>query len=134
MGDSFTQGVHHIGLTVPDLDASCRFFTDLVGWRTVGGNPDYPAVFVSDGEVMVTLWQAADPAAARPFDKNSNVGLHHLAITVADLETLQAIYRRLVEAENVDIEFAPEPLRGGPSVHMMCFEPGGIRIEFIVPA
>ena len=134
MGDSSTQGVHHIGLTVPDLDASCSFFTDLIGWQTVGGNPDYPAVFVSDGEVMVTLWQAADPAVARPFDKNNNVGLHHLAIRVADLKTLQVIYRKLVEAENVKIEFAPEPLRGGPSVHMMCFEPGGIRIEFIVPA
>ena len=46
MSDSLTQGVHHVGLTVSELDASCEFFTGLLGWQRVGGNPDYPAVFV----------------------------------------------------------------------------------------
>ncbi len=134
MSHSLTQGVHHIGLTVVDLDASCGFFTELLGWEVVGGNPEYPAVFVSDGSVMVTLWQVEQPSAAKPFDKNNNVGLHHLAIRVADLDTLDSIYHKLSAAGNVDIEFAPEPLRDGPTIHMMCYEPGGIRIEFIVSA
>jgi hypothetical protein len=60
--------------------------------------------------------------------------MHHLAIRVADLDTLDKIYQKLVAAENVVIEFAPEPLGSGPTMHMMCYEPGGIRIEFIVPA
>lgn len=134
MNHALTQGVHHVGLTVTDLDASCGFFTELLGWDKVGGNPDYPAVFISDGSVMVTLWQAKEPAHAKAFDKNNNVGLHHLAIRVADLDTLDKIYQKLAAAENVTIEFAPEPLRNGPTMHMMCNEPGGIRIEFIVPA
>jgi catechol 2,3-dioxygenase-like lactoylglutathione lyase family enzyme len=134
MNHSLTQGVHHVGLTVTDLDASCGFFTGVLGWDRVGGNPDYPAVFVSDGTVMVTLWQAKEPSASRPFDKNNNVGLHHLAIGVADLETLEKIHQKLASTENVVIEFAPEALRNGPATHMMCYEPGGIRIEFIVPA
>jgi lactoylglutathione lyase len=134
MNYPLTQGVHHVGLTVTDLDASCDFFTGLLGWEKVGGNPDYPAVFVSDGSIMLTLWQAKEPLAAKPFDKNNNVGLHHLAISVADLETLNKIHQKLVAAENVVIEFAPELLRNGPAIHMMCYEPGGIRIEFIVPA
>ena len=134
MNHLLTQGVHHVGLTVTDLDASCSFFTELLGWEKVGANPDYPAVFVSDGSVMLTLWQAEEPLAAIAFDKNNNVGLHHLAIRVADLDALDSIYHKLAAAENVDIEFAPEPLRDGPTIHMMCYEPGGIRIEFIVPA
>jgi catechol 2,3-dioxygenase-like lactoylglutathione lyase family enzyme len=134
MSNSFTQGVHHVGLTVTDLDASCRFFTEVLGWEKVGGNPEYPAVFVSDGSVMLTLWRAVEPSTARPFDKNTNVGLHHLAIRVASLDLLDSIFRKLDAAENIDIEFAPEPLRDGPAVHMMCYEPGGIRIEFIVPS
>jgi hypothetical protein len=34
----------------------------------------------------------------------------------------------------VKIEFAPEPLGGGPTRHMMCAIPGGIRLELIAPA
>lgn len=130
---SLTRGVHHVGLTVTDLNASSGFFTDLLGWDRVGGSPDYPAVFVSDGSVMVTLWQAENPSTATAFDKDNNVGLHHLALGVADLDTLDAIYQKLAADVNIEIEFAPEPLRNGPSIHMMCIEPGGIRIEFIVP-
>ena len=129
-----TLGVHHVGLTVPELSPTLRFFTELLGWKEVGGNPDYPAVFVSDGSVMVTLWRVKDPGNAAPFDKNNNVGLHHLALRVADLEMLDALYRKLDAAADVRIEFAPEPLRSGPTRHMMCYEPGGNRIEFIVPA
>jgi catechol 2,3-dioxygenase-like lactoylglutathione lyase family enzyme len=129
-----TLGVHHVGLTVPELAPTLRFFTELLGWKEVGGNPDYPAVFVSDGSVMVTLWRVKDPGNAAPFDKNNNVGLHHLALRVADLEMLDALYRKLDAAADVRIEFAPEPLRSGPTRHMMCYEPGGNRIEFIVPA
>jgi catechol 2,3-dioxygenase-like lactoylglutathione lyase family enzyme len=132
MNKQLTQGVHHVGLTVTDLDASCHFFTDLLGWEKVGGDPGYPAVFVSDGTVMITLWQARRPSTAIAFDKNNNIGLHHLAIKVADLAALESVYQRLSAAENVVVEFAPEPLRDGPAMHMMCYEPCGIRIEFIV--
>lgn len=129
-----TQGVHHIGLTVAKLDASKEFFTDLLGWEQVGSNPEYPAVFVSDGSIMLTLWQAKNPNNANAFDKNNNIGLHHLAIQVGDRETLDKIYEKLVAEDNVEIEFSPESLREGPTVHMMCYEPSGIRVEFIVPA
>ena len=133
MIDALTRGVHHVGLTVTDLDASCGFFTEIIGWERVGDNPDYPAVFVSDGAVMVTLWQAREPSTATGFDKNNNVGLHHLALEVVDLDTLDRIYKKLLASADIAIEFAPEPLRNGPAIHMMCREPGGIRIEFIVP-
>lgn len=133
MAAALTRGVHHVGLTVIDPDASCEFFTGTLGWERVGGDPDYPAVFVSDGAIMVTLWQAREPSAATGFDKNNNVGLHHLALQVVDLDTLDRIYQKLVANVDIAIEFAPEPLRNGPAIHMMCCEPGGIRIEFIVP-
>jgi catechol 2,3-dioxygenase-like lactoylglutathione lyase family enzyme len=133
MADVLTRGVHHVGLTVTDLEASAGFFTEILGWEQVGGNPDYPAVFVSDGAVMVTLWRAREPSVAKGFDKNNNTGLHHLALKVADLDTLDRIYQKLVARADIAIEFAPEPLRSGPAIHMMCCEPGGIRIEFIVP-
>ena len=130
MNDSITQGVHHVGLTVSDLEASSQFFTDLLGWQHVGGKPDYPAVFVSDGVVMVTLWQTKDTSDFVMFNKNNNVGLHHLALRVDSLESLNTLHEQLVGA-GIEIEFAPELLREGPTQHMMCYEPSGNRIEFI---
>ena len=129
MSDCVTLGVHHVGLTVSDLEASSRFFTSTLGWQQAGGNPDYPAVFVSDGTVMLTLWQTKNSAVVA-FNKDKNVGLHHLALRVASIDVLNALHKKLVES-GIKIEFAPELLREGPTQHMMCYEPSGNRIEFI---
>jgi hypothetical protein len=49
-------------------------------------------------------------------------------------DALNALHGKLVDCEGVDVEFAPEPLGGGGTRHMMCSIPGGIRVEFIAPA
>ena len=128
-----TRGLNHVGLTVRDLDASVAFFTKALHWETAGGDPEYPSVFVTDGEIFVTLWRASDPASAVSFDRKSNIGLHHLALTVPDLETLDEIHTTLRSFPGVVIEFAPEHMGEGPTTHMMVYEPSGSRIEFTVP-
>jgi len=129
-----TRGVHHVGLTVPDLDRSRGFFTDVLGFEAIGEVPDYPAVFLSDGSVMLTLWQVEEPERATRFDRKRVIGLHHLALCVPDAVALDALHERLERESDVEIEFAPEPLSGGPTRHMMCAIPGGVRVEFIAPA
>ena len=96
-----TQGAHHIGLTVPDIAATRTFFTDVLGYAVVGERPAYPAVFVSDGTTMITLWQATAPGAATPFDRKTNVGLHHLALKVPSHEALEALAAKLQTADGV---------------------------------
>ncbi len=128
-----TLGLNHIGFAVSDLEASASFFVDTLGWKRVGGDPDYPAIFVANDEMMVTLWRVTDPATAIPFDRKNNVGLHHMAITVRDLTTLHELHRRFLENPRVKIEFAPEFLGNGPTTHMMIRDPSGLRLEFIVP-
>ncbi len=127
-----TQGAHHIGLTVPNLEQTRNFFLETLGYDQVGEVPDYPAVFLSDGTLMITLWQALDPANAVPFDRKNVIGLHHLAFTV-DSDALDGLHERLKDTADVDIEFAPEPLGDLPVRHMMCNIPGGIRVEFLAP-
>jgi hypothetical protein len=83
---------------------------------------------------MITLWQAAAPASATPFDRKANIGLHHFAMRVDNAAALDALHTKLKATAGVDIEFAPEPLGGGPTRHMMCYIPGGIRMEFIATA
>jgi len=129
-----TRGAHHIGLTVPDLAETRAFFTNTLGYEQVGDIPDYPAVFLTDGATMITLWQAVNPETAIAFDRKNIIGLHHFALKVDDLDALNALHDRLKDTDGVEIEFPPEPLGGGPTSHMMCFIPGGIRTEFIAPA
>lgn len=131
MPHPITKGSHHIGLTVSRLEESAAFFTSLLGWEEVRRDEDYPAIFVSDGIIMVTLWKNRTVPAVT-FDKDSNIGLHHLAFLVEDEDKLTNLYLKLLQ-NNVKIEFAPELLRQGPAKHMMCFEPSGIRVEFIWP-
>ncbi len=126
-----TRGVHHVGLTVPNLKETREFFLGTLGFRQVGEVPDYPAVFLSDGQVMITLWQAENPELARPFDRRTGIGLHHLALAVENRSALRDLHDRLGGIDEVAIEFAPEALGSGPAHHMMCAIPGGIRVEFI---
>lgn len=128
-----TLGVHHIGLTVPDLAETRQFFIQTLGFEQVGDVPDYPAVFLKDAHIMITLWQAADPAAAIAFDRKNVIGLHHLALLVNDHAALDSLYQRLQDTANVSVEFAPEPLGDGGVKHMMTNIPGGIRVEFLSP-
>ena len=126
-----TRGVHHVGLTVPDIHLTRDFFVEQLGFQQVAERPAYPAVFVSDGAVLLTLWQAEDPAAAVPFDRRKNVGLHHLALAVPDHRALEALHDSLQRAPGVEVEFAPEPLGDGGARHMMLRIPGGVRLELI---
>jgi lactoylglutathione lyase len=125
-----TAGFNHIGLTVTDLALSTRFFTEVLGWKQVGGDVTYPANFVSDGNMFLTLWQASEPENAVKFNRKNNVGLHHLAITVPSFEALDTLYERVNNFDGVEVEFSPELAYGGPGKHMMIREPSGNRLEF----
>ena len=126
-----TQGVHHVGLSVSDLDASTVFFLDVLGFRKIGQRPEYPAAMVSDGHTMFTLWQVEDPDGCVLFDRRKNVGLHHVALLVPDVAALDALHDHLVQ-HDVAVEFAPQARADAMARHMMCYIPGGPRMEFIV--
>ena len=126
---AITSGVDHVGLSVRDLPTTRTFFTDVLGFDEVGGDPDYPASFVSDGTVMITLWQTEEDPFA--FDRMANVGLHHLALRIETLKQLQQLFQTLEQTPDVLIESPPIPLGSGKGTHFMSIEPGGIRIEFI---
>jgi catechol 2,3-dioxygenase-like lactoylglutathione lyase family enzyme len=132
--EATTNGIHHLGLTVPDVIKTSAFFVQILGFREVGSNSNYPAVFLSDGSVTITLWQAENPDIAFPFDRKNVIGLHHVALRVESEDALQDLFETLLDTDDVEVEFRPEPLGKGQSKHMMCYIPGGIRMEFIAPA
>jgi len=124
-----TFGMDHLGLTVKNVEESAKFFIQHLGFERIGGKADYPAIFLSDGTVRITLWQLKGPEAGNEFNRFSNVGLHHFALKVEDAR-LDELHERLASA-GVFVEFSPELVGGGPSRHMIVTDPSGIRIEFI---
>jgi len=128
-----TQGLNHLGLSVKNLDLTLAFFTDCLGWEESGRDDSYPRTAVSDGNIRLTLWQVDHDLAVNEFHFRQNVGLHHFALQVATQAELNEIADTVAAWPGVEIEFMPELLGSGPRKHMIFYEPGGIRIEFIWP-
>ncbi|MEO5586899.1 MAG: VOC family protein [Novosphingobium sp.] len=134
MTEKLTHGAHHIGLTVPDLDQARAFFCGVLGFDEAGGVPAYPAIFVTDGLILLTLWRAADPLTARAFDRRANIGLHHLSLAVRDDAALNVVWEKVSTHPEVIVDFPPGPIGPGSATrHFLVFIPGGIRIEFATP-
>ena len=128
---AITQGVEHVGLTVLNVRETADFLINSLGFTLLGEKPSYPAIFLTDGVTKITLWQVASNVPAVPFNRKNNIGLHHLAFKIPDDAELDNLYNKLKAISNIVIEFAPELMGQGPSRHMMIYEPGGLRIEFI---
>ncbi len=131
-GSPLTIGVDHVGLTVADLAPTIAFFVEALGWKQIGEDPGYPAVYLSDGTTKVTLWKAWAESPV-PADREANIGLHHLALRVASPEALETVFEAVKDFPGVIVEFSPQlnPVGIGPRSHSMVFEPGGNRIEFV---
>ncbi|CAM4048319.1 VOC family protein [Pseudoalteromonas byunsanensis] len=125
-----TQGIDHLGLSVKDLQASVDFFVNVLGWEESGRDDSYPRSAVSDGSCRLTLWQVDHNLDIQEFDRRKNIGLHHVAFQVATYDKLMEIYNR-IQTNDITLEFEPEPLKQGPRQHFICYEPGGLRVEFI---
>jgi len=128
---TMTQGLSHLGLTVSKLEKTTAFFTETLGWKLAGEKPAYPAKFVTDGNMFITLWQVENVNSLVNFDRKNNVGLHHLALSVSSEENLNILHDRFKKIEELIIEFGPELNGQGPTIHMMIREPSGNRIEFV---
>lgn len=124
-------GVDHVGLSVSDLDASEMFFVNYAGFKVLNRDDAYPAVFLNNGSVTVTLWRVKNPETAIKFNRKNNIGLHHVAFSVVSFKALDELYEKLRNDKDITVEFSPELLGKGPAKHMIIYEPSGNRIEFI---
>jgi catechol 2,3-dioxygenase-like lactoylglutathione lyase family enzyme len=135
------HGVEHFGRTVEDLDAAVTFFVDVLGAELLA-----PPAEVRHGpstEVVrrraalrvgptanVELYASAPDADGTP-PRNSDVGGHHLAFYVDDVDAAAAWLRRV---PGVEVMGDPETILDGPIAgdRWVYFRtPIGIQMEIV---
>jgi glyoxylase I family protein len=136
-----TGDIHHLRLTVTDVERSRRFYTTLLGFEVVAESPppDDPAaakvfkvlfggVVMSRGSLVLGLRPMAPPGDR--FDPD-RVGLDHLSFSVASHDDLQQAVRLLDEQGVRHGEIAGLPSFG---IDVLSFEdPDGVQLELTAP-
>ena len=138
------KAIRHTGIVVSDMQASLRFYRDLLGME-VGADFKDNSQMVQDvtGVAGANLWiiklKAADgvsiellqylshpqpvPAPRRACD----VGCNHVALQVDDLD---ALHEKLV-AEGIEFNVAPTISSEGFAKITYCRDPEGVLVELV---
>jgi glyoxylase I family protein len=140
----------HIGFTVPDLDEARTFLVDVLGceylyelgpFQGPGGHWMSRHLGVPDGAVMRNQWfRCGDRAILEVFEyrtvyrqsvppRNSDVGGHHVALYVDDLDPAVAHLRR----HGVDVMGAPTTSTGPHEGQRWVYfrAPWGMQFELV---
>jgi|ERR1700686_5121338 catechol 2,3-dioxygenase-like lactoylglutathione lyase family enzyme len=110
------RGHDHTGVTVPDVKAATAFFTDVIGCShamSFGPFSDDKGTFMQDvvnvnpravvDEISmvrcgygsnIELFQYQSPDQAKTLPKNSDIGGHHIALYVDDIDKAAAFSRK----------------------------------------
>ncbi len=96
------RGIHHLGLTVRDVDVSAAWYEEVLGFRWVG---EFKApggarrkVFLRHDGLQARLGLTQHQHASQDAFDETRAGPDHLAFAVADREELDAWAARLADA------------------------------------
>ena len=117
--------VQHIVLNCRDLEASVKFYTEMLGMEVVNRTEERKMVFLSFGVEHHNIALAQFPAAGDMLDPN-HVGLNHIALELEGGEDqLKELYAKLQE-NGVHIDRLTDH-KISRSVYF--FDPDGNRLE-----
>lgn len=119
--------LHHIALTVTDLDASTAWYRQVLGLDEVvkRNGPTWQRVLLRRGSFALSLTVHDETDVADRFDER-RVGLEHLAIGCHDRDELDAWVARLDE-----LGVSHAPVTEAPHAHLVaCQDPDGVAVEF----
>jgi glyoxylase I family protein len=140
-GQIATGGIHHLRLTVTDVERSREFYTTLLGFDVAAEAPpaDDPSaeainrilfggVVMVRGGLLLGLRPVAPPGDR--FDED-RVGLDHLSFSVASRDELEEAVRLFDERGVPHGEIAT---LSGFGIHVLPFrDPDNIQIELTAP-
>lgn len=122
--------IHHIGISVTDLDAATDFYTRLLDAEQVGSRetPAWRKTLVGTDGFLMSLTQHAAGVDSVRFDE-TRPGLDHLGIGCGSREDLDAWLA------HVDgLGFERSQVTEAPHAHLFtCRDPDGTPVEFYWP-
>lgn len=140
-----SRPLHHVGITVSDIDRSVRFYSDLLGgevlgpWRRSGARIDevtghrgvvvHQAFVRAHGETMVELLQYENGSSVVLDPDNGHVGAAHVAVVVDDLDGVLDRLRAAGTQAVSDPIVASEPIAGYRCVYVL--DPDRVRVELM---
>jgi catechol 2,3-dioxygenase-like lactoylglutathione lyase family enzyme len=133
--------VHHVALTVTDLDASVAWYEEVFAVSYVMDAPHEggTARILSDPEMtLMFALHRHDAAQGEPFAE-TRTGLDHVGFMVptrADLERWQEHLERngVVRADRADKPLTQSPISDQPYASVLVFrDPDNIQLELFAP-
>jgi glyoxylase I family protein len=127
-----TQGIHHLRLTVSNVDRTVTFFTEVLGFKKLMDLN--PGAFLSNGQMGLGIGPHPDPARAIKgdrFDEN-RIGLDHLSFGVASRADLEHAVRVLDQRGVAHSEI--RDLGPAFGIYVLIFrDPDNIQLELSAP-
>ncbi len=146
------RGQDHVGVTVPDIGQAIAFFEDVIGCKahlSFGPFRDdegdfmknllnvHPRTVLNQITLVrcgngsnIELMEYASPDQKDTIPKNSDIGGHHIAFYVDDIEAAVAYLKE----KKVETFFGPLPVKEGPAAGQTINyfrAPWGLQFELI---
>ena len=126
------RGIHHLGLTVRDVDASAAWYEEVLGFRRVG---EFTApggarrkVFLRHDGLQARLGLTQHRHGSQDAFDETRAGLDHLAFAVADRAELEGWAARLANAAVVHSPITAANSVPGAAV-LVFRDPDNIQLE-----
>lgn len=133
------RDTNHIGINVKNMDASIRFYRDILGFQQLGGIVDQRDLHcrvqymkIPDG-VMVEFIEYYPEVCETCYEVTQAGVYRHIAFTVDKKEDLQEYHQKLIDAREafpeIKIADQPEYLPYLDLDVLLFRDPNGVEIE-----
>jgi glyoxylase I family protein len=124
------SGIHHVSITVPDIDRSVPWYSEVLGLVTLmkeqhPGDDGY-AVVLGKPDWSMCVGLHTHPTNEKERFSEARTGLDHVGFTVADHAELEAWESRLTE---LGVDHSPINDKDGYSV-LVFRDPDNVQLEF----